>query len=66
MERTGIILPGIKCRFCKADDALMTQTPMEMELDVEENIFDAFWIPVEKDMYLHYLIDVTKYKKIAQ
>ncbi len=64
MERTGIILPGIKCEFCMADEALISQQPKEMELDIEGKTYDVFWIPVDKNLYLHYLIDVTKYKQL--
>ncbi|WP_461833198.1 sensor domain-containing diguanylate cyclase [Desulfothermus sp.] len=64
MERTGIIFPGIKCVFCMADEALISQQPKEMELDIEGKTYDVFWIPVDKNLYLHYLIDVTKYKQL--
>jgi len=64
MEMTGIILPGIKCEFCLADEALISQQPKEMELDIEGKTYDAFWIPVDKNLFLHYLIDVSKYKQL--
>jgi len=64
MERTGIILPGIKCEFCRADEALISQQLKEMELDIEGKTYDVFWIPVDKNHFLHYLIDVTKYKQL--
>ncbi len=64
MERTGIILPGIKCEFCRADEALISQQLKEMELDIEGKTYDVFWIPVDKNLFLHYLIDVTKYKQL--
>lgn len=64
MERTEIILSGIKCDFCLADKALLSQQPKEMEIDIDGKIYDVFWIPVDKNLFLYYLIDVTKYKQL--
>ncbi len=66
IDRIGVILPGTKCDFCQADKALERQISVEMEVEVGNNHFNAFWIPVEEDMFLHYLVDITRYKELER
>ncbi|MCL6557421.1 MAG: sensor domain-containing diguanylate cyclase [Firmicutes bacterium] len=65
-EKTGNILPGTKCYFCRVDEALEKNVPINSEVKIEGAIWDTWWVPLEKDIYLHYAVDVTKYKKMEQ
>ncbi len=66
IERTGTPPPGIKCMFCRADEALMIQEFKEKEVDIEGKAYNMFWIPVDKDLFLHYILDVTKYVRLQE
>jgi PAS domain S-box-containing protein len=58
---------SIKCEFCRADQALENGEPLSIEaLEAGGRLWDAFWIPVDADTYLHYAIDVTEQRKIEQ
>jgi PAS domain S-box-containing protein len=37
-----------------------------LELEASGSYWDAHWIPIDEDIYLHYAIDVTAHKKIQQ
>ncbi|MBW2429924.1 MAG: sigma 54-interacting transcriptional regulator, partial [Deltaproteobacteria bacterium] len=57
----------IKCEFCRADQALESGKPLSIRaLEASDRFWDAFWIPVDADIYLHYAIDVTEQRKIEQ
>jgi PAS domain S-box-containing protein len=56
-----------KCKICQADQALEKGEPLNIRaLEASGRFWDAFWIPVEEDVYLHYAIDVTEQRKIEQ
>ncbi len=55
---------GTCCYFCLADKALRSQEPARNpELNAWGKIWDAHWIPLNKETYLHYAIDITEYKQ---
>ncbi len=47
---------GIKCTFCKANEALISQTPINEKIPAGEITYDTYWIPLTNDVYLHYAI----------
>jgi len=49
-------LNRIKCTFCKADEALLSQKPINEKIPAGEITYDTFWIPLTDDVYLHYAI----------
>ena len=58
---------SIKCEFCRADQALESGKPVSIRaLEAFGKLWDAFWIPVDADIYLHYAIDVSEQRKIEQ
>jgi PAS domain S-box-containing protein len=58
---------SIKCEFCRADQALKSGEPVSIRAHKAfGRLWDAFWIPVDADTYLHYAIDVTEQRKIEQ
>jgi PAS domain S-box-containing protein len=58
--------PGLRAA-CRADEAMETGEPRDARsVEVGGRLWDVFWIPVEKDAYLHYAIDVTKQREIEE
>ena len=53
----------IKCDFCLADDAMESGKPTRKEVEIEGTIWDTWRVPVEKDIYLHYAMDITSIRK---
>ena len=53
----------IKCDFCLADEAMESDQPTHKEVEIGDTIWDTWWVPVEKDTYLHYAINITDIRK---
>lgn len=65
-EKNGSPLPGTKCYFCRGDEALDRNEPINSEVELAGNIWDTWWIPLGEDVYLHYATDVTKHKRMEK
>jgi len=65
-EKNGSPLPGTKCYFCRGDEALDKNAPINSEVEFAGGIWDTWWIPLGEDVYLHYATDVTRYKKVEE
>jgi diguanylate cyclase (GGDEF)-like protein/PAS domain S-box-containing protein len=65
-EKNGSPLPGTKCYFCRGDEALDRNEPINSEVELAGNIWDTWWIPLGEDVYLHYATDVTKHKRMKK
>ncbi len=79
-NKTGIAagaVPGGKCHatwgqrknicpWCLAPRALETMELQHLIVEADEIVWDAYWIPIEKDLYLHYAYDITEQKKIEK
>ena len=56
-----------KCRLCMADQAFEEKAPASVRgMEVGSRFWDAFWIPVDLETYLHYAVDVTEQQKTEQ
>jgi PAS domain S-box-containing protein len=56
-----------KCGFCLADQAMEArQSKIRTGMQAFGGIWDLFWIPVDRDTYLHYGIDVTEQREIER
>lgn len=53
----------IKCDFCLADEAMESGKPERKEVEIEGTIWDTWWVPVDKDIYLHYAMDITDIRR---
>lgn len=53
----------IKCDFCLADEAMESGKYERKEVEIDGTILDTWWVPVEKDIYLHYAIDITEIRQ---
>jgi two-component sensor histidine kinase/DNA-binding response OmpR family regulator len=63
---TGMPLPGTRCRHCLADEALDTTRSTQEELELNGRIFSVWWSPIEDDLFLHYLMDITEQRQAEQ
>ena len=51
---------GSACTFCQLNSMLETGDPQNVpELEMFDRIWDAWWIPIDQQTYLHYTIDIT-------
>jgi PAS domain S-box-containing protein len=65
-ERSGKPLPGTRCSFCLADEAMKAQKPMSREVDALGRTWDTWWVPIDSEAYLHYAIDITDRKEAEE
>jgi len=56
-----------KCSFCLGNECI-THSPMQNnpELKAFGRIWDSYWIKVNEDVFLHYLIDITEHRKLEE
>jgi PAS domain S-box-containing protein len=55
---------GTCCHFCLADEALAKEQPRRnRDVRAWGKIWDTYWIPLDKEMFLHYAIDVTEQRQ---
>jgi diguanylate cyclase (GGDEF)-like protein/PAS domain S-box-containing protein len=64
--KTGTPLPGTKCYFCQADEALREKEPKRDLIKLEDTFWEVWWVPLDENLYLHYAMDVTYYKKLEE
>ena len=53
----------IKCDFCLADEAMESGKSERKEVEIDGTIWDTWWVPVDKDTYLHYAMDITEIRR---
>jgi PAS domain S-box-containing protein len=54
----------ICCSFCRGDNALQKSSCINTKEKLGDIFWDIYWVPTqEKDVYLHYAIDITEQKK---
>jgi len=54
------------CHFCLAEKAIEGKCLINDPSVETVGIFDTYWVHVEKDIYLHYAIDVTERKQAEE
>jgi len=63
-DHNGIPPGGTHCTFCQGDECLdKNETLNNPEVEMLGRFWDIWWIPIEKDVYLHYMIDITRRKQ---
>ncbi|MEF3254857.1 MAG: transporter substrate-binding domain-containing protein [Deferribacterales bacterium] len=65
-ETHGIPLPGTMCTFCKGDECLNSKISVNKEVFLDGRYWDVWWIPVDDNRYLHYAVDITKFRQIEE
>lgn len=58
----GVPSPGTHCAFCMADQIFETMQPICHDLEDDGSYYKVWWVPIDNDKYLHYLIDITEQK----
>ena len=59
-NQKGSDLSDVKCRFCQADEMFDTLTPInDPQLSAAGKYWDTWWVPIDQNLFLHYVIDVT-------
>ncbi len=51
------------CSFCRAPVTWATGKPQILEVEALGTIWEAHWVPITGDLYLHYAFDVTERRK---
>ncbi len=57
---TGWLQRDSPCPWCLAPKAWSQSEPQNGQFWAHDRYWDAFWIPVDDDCYLHYLFDITE------
>lgn len=53
-----------KCWFCLADESLEKTTSRHCEVEALGRIWDTWWVPADKETYLHFAVDITDRKEL--
>jgi len=51
------------CPFCLAPQAWETGQSQYLEVEALDKVWDAHWVPIKEDLYLHYAFDITARKE---
>jgi diguanylate cyclase (GGDEF)-like protein/PAS domain S-box-containing protein len=62
LYRKGHITPDMHCYFCESDRAL-DKGYVVKELYIDGRYWQSHWVGIDKDIYLHYFIDITELKE---
>ncbi|MHA2247720.1 MAG: PAS domain S-box protein [Candidatus Hodarchaeales archaeon] len=54
------------CPWCLAPKAWKTGKEQHVEVEALNIVWDAHWIPITDDLYLHYAFDITEKRKIEE
>ena len=54
------------CPWCLAPEVWETGEPRELEIEALDAVWDAHWLPLADDLYLHYAFDITERKRAEQ
>ncbi len=54
------------CSFCQSEYSLSFQQKRNELIEIDGTFWDVWWIPLGTDVYLHYAINVTKYKEMEK
>ena len=65
-EKSGIIPPGVRCPYCRGDEALERQEAIVEEVELKGRVLETGWVPLGSNTYLHYSIDITRYKEVER
>lgn len=66
-EHNNIPPGGTECLFCQADEAFEKNDAVnDPEVKVFGKQWDIWWIPIEKDIYLHYAVNITERKQAEE
>jgi len=62
LYKKGKVLPTMACHFCVSDKTLDLQKSITKELHLFGKYWESCWVPITKDIYLLYFIDINERK----
>jgi PAS domain S-box-containing protein len=54
---------SVPCQFCLAPKLWETNQAQSLEVEYEGKYYKGIWVPYSKDLYIHYILDITEQKK---
>ena len=54
------------CPWCLAPKLWSTGEPQHLVIEGVGRVWDAYWIPISDDLYLHYAFDITEQKRVEE
>lgn len=51
------------CPWCRPSEILQGTTTQRREIEVGDECWDVYWVPISSDLYLHYAFDITERKR---
>lgn len=51
------------CPWCLAPELWSTQKAQHLEVEALGVVWDAYWVPINDDLYMHYAFDITSQRK---
>jgi PAS domain S-box-containing protein len=54
------------CPFCLAPEVWASGEERHLEIEVKGTVWDAHWIPVSDDLYMHYVFDITQERRAEE
>ena len=54
------------CPWCLAPELWATGEPRHLVVEANDVVWDAHWIPVAADLYMHYIFDITERRSVEQ
>jgi PAS domain S-box-containing protein len=54
------------CPWCLAPKLWQTGEAQHLEVETQGVVWEAHWVPVGPDLYLHYALDITERKRMAE
>ena len=54
------------CPWCLAPEVWATGKPQRLEVKTFYITWDAYWRPIDEDLYLHYAFDITEKRKMEE
>ncbi|MGQ9499604.1 MAG: ATP-binding protein [Dissulfurimicrobium sp.] len=64
--KTGIPAPDTQCFFCMSDQMFAQKKTINKEIELDNRVWNIWWIPVDNETYLHYCIDITDNRLIQE
>ena len=63
-DSTGNTSPDeVRCTFCLADESLEKKISFNIEVEEGSRVYNVWWVPVNENEYLHYMLDITDQKE---
>jgi len=62
LYKKGIITDDMRCAFCRLEESLNSEEPINVEVCIRDKHYESWLIPISEDLCLHYFVDITRQK----